>query len=498
MTVVSRRDWVLFALLVCVSIFLRIFHLENIPAICGDEAWTATQAQLAARGLPHTWIVTSHRLLSPFYIALSYLTQGVDPFGIRYPAFMIGVLTIIISFPILSRAIGKEAAFLATLIVAVLPIHIEFSRLAWELCFVPLFGVMFTAFTLRKKWFAALLAVIAGTLSHPSFINLLPVLVLVFLWARYKENKLPSKAVLILSGLVLIGLGIWAYSWLPPRFIRTDISFESIGVYITGVAGVFMGLVGFAFMADFVPPLAAWFLIILFYLVVIGGTVMTWKRIPEIQKVFMAGIFLSIITIYILAGLAVVSPGFERASLFYCVPICAYLGTVFSEIKFGKWKVFFLSLIMLGSTFAFLFMPVFEHGGKLTREFHTGPVDPKYAAYEWINTQIIQGKKPLFIAEDFSIFWNTWNFMLAHHGLETDLRHISEQGGLNPGLFLKDGSEILSLMGKGAFAIGYADGALNLFFNDLQEQGFRISRKGFKDYAKNDFIVVWSLENTRE
>ena len=199
MTVVSRRDWAIFTILILIAIFFRIYHLENIPAVCGDEAWTAAQAQLAAKNLPHTWFVTAQRFLSPFYIVLSYLSQGVEPFSIRYPAFVMGVLAVLFSFPLLMKTIGKEAAFLTTILIAVLPIHIEFSRLAWELCLVPISGLIFSSLILQKKWVYAIIALIAGTLCHPSFVLLTAVLVVSFFME--KKSKPTRSFIVIFSTL---------------------------------------------------------------------------------------------------------------------------------------------------------------------------------------------------------------------------------------------------------------------------------------------------------
>lgn len=93
------------------------------------------------KDLGHTWTVVSGRLLSPFYIALSLISRGVDPFEMRVPAAFCGTLAITLTIPLLKRQYPWRTGLIACVLIATLPMHIFYSRIAWELCVGPIAGI---------------------------------------------------------------------------------------------------------------------------------------------------------------------------------------------------------------------------------------------------------------------------------------------------------------------------------------------------------------------
>lgn len=496
MSGISRRDWVLFFAFLSTSVFFRFFKLENIPALCGDEAWSAAQAQLAYLGLPHTWTVTSGRFLSPFYIALTYLTQAVEPFAIRYPAFVMGCLPVLLAFPALKTCINKEAAFLSTILIAVLPIHIEFSRLAWDLCFMPLFGLGFTVSILRKKWIWSLFFVVCGVLVHPTFIMLLSVVVIVYLTEMKIQGKFPSVKWLIAMFVVLVALAFWAFTWLPPSFPIFIPSLFSFWIFVTGIGGIFMGPVIFAHLSGFVPTSLALTMNIGFLLLLLVFLIFYVKKLTLTQKAFIAGLGGSLIALYFGGGPSAVSPGLERGSLFYCIPLSVVLGLLFSEVRYGKWISYAFGTLLLFLTFQFFFQRTMKDGGMtaVTHEFHTGPKDPKYAALEWIISDATKPGVYRFLVEDFTIYWNSLNYLLAHLPGPHIIRHTASLGTLNPAQRLTSSTEIIKFVANGGYAIGYLNSRQDKLFQELSAEGYSLIRKGFKDYGDKEFIVVWKLQ----
>jgi len=482
------------ALIILVAIFFRIFSLGNIPGVLGDEAWSAAQAQLMLKDLNYTWTVASGRLLSPFYIALAVASQGVEPFGIRYPAFVCGTLTVILSIPLLMKSYPKRTALIAALLIASLPIHILYSRLAWELCVGPIAGIFFVAFTLSKKWWWSLGSLIAATLVHPTFVNLTPALVLVYLNHLNDNGKLPDKKWLLLGTLFLIGLGLLALSWLPPGFPKPAYSFQSFYVFVLGVGAIFTGPVIFSTIADDLPFWLTYFLIGTFWMSLILLVIFQGKKLSRTEKAFFIGIFLSLPAIYLISGTYAVTPGLERASLFYCVPLCVLFAILLSHLRFGFLTGAIVSTGFLALTYAHGYLPIRETGGEKFTQYRTGPTDPKYAAAEWI----VKNHKPfsrqvIVLAETYGIYWNLYNYLLGHIESEIVMLHGSSEPGMDPGFMITSSEDLISLLKSGGFVVGFSEGPLAELMKTLEEEGLKVSKKGFPLYSGKDHVILWSI-----
>ncbi|HUA10314.1 MAG TPA: glycosyltransferase family 39 protein [Candidatus Acidoferrales bacterium] len=172
--------------------FLRFFHLSSVPTeLVVDEI----DLYNSARSI----VTTGHDVdgsLEPFLYArfvrnppvyavagyASSLIFGKTPFGLRLPAALFGLISILLVYAIARELTQRESiALLAALVQAVAPIFVQFSRTAWEpSCELPfllggiycmllairestplrLFGAAFlfalTAYTYMAGWFYAL------------------------------------------------------------------------------------------------------------------------------------------------------------------------------------------------------------------------------------------------------------------------------------------------------------------------------------------------------
>ena len=121
--------------LLATSVWFRCRDLSRVPGINGDEAWYGAQAELVLRGVPVAWRTPTGNLLNPFFFGPVLLLHAIWPpsFGLlRATALASGLLTLLANYWLCRGVFGRRVAWISTLILAVLPINIVYSRLAWD------------------------------------------------------------------------------------------------------------------------------------------------------------------------------------------------------------------------------------------------------------------------------------------------------------------------------------------------------------------------------
>ncbi len=475
-----------------ITVALRWFAINNIPGILGDEAWYAVQAHLFLSGKDYTWMVPSGRIFSPFYVLLAIAGQGADPFWIRLPALIMGILTVIISYPLLKKVLSSKASIVSTILIATLPAHIAYSKLAWEPCLIPLAGVLFCTFTLSRKWVPTLICLIVGTFNHPTFILLLPIPVTMFLFEAKKQNRLPSYPWIAGGCILLACLALWARTWIPTGFPIHNIGLDSASKFLYGVSAFISGDLIYE---TFSEPVHIGLKIIFTITVASGFTFLTWKcfrKLPDHQKAFFVGVLFSTLILFYMGGLVPVTPEHERAILFLGVPICLYFGVLIAELRRGVEIGIGIGLVYTVSFILLLFGPILEHGGPGNIQYHTGPSDPKIAAVEWVTKNSGNNQSRLLV-EGWGTYWPAYNYLLNKKA-NVSLRHISAEPGMDQKLAIKNADELLDFFSSGGYAIGYAGGRLERHMQFLSSEGHKISILNIRDYGDRNFMRVWKIE----
>jgi 4-amino-4-deoxy-L-arabinose transferase-like glycosyltransferase len=130
-------------LILLLGAILRLYHLSSVPSeLIVDEIDLYNSA--------HSIVTTGHDVdgqLRPFlysrftrnpplYALAAYastLVFGKTPFGLRFPAVLFGLASIALLYAItLELTRRQQIALLAALMMAISPIFIQFSRIAWE------------------------------------------------------------------------------------------------------------------------------------------------------------------------------------------------------------------------------------------------------------------------------------------------------------------------------------------------------------------------------
>lgn len=195
-------SWLLPAALVTAGLFLRVFRLADIPpALFRDEAEKACNAfailrtghDVSGNFLPifiNVFGVTTSAIYQ--YVCVPFVALlGLNEWSARLPAVLVALATMLLTYPLIRRERGREAALWGLAFLAFSPWHITFSRWAQQGIFLPflLAGGMYALrlFLDGKRWMlpvcAALLA-LAIYAYDPArlFVPLLGLFVLGIYW----------------------------------------------------------------------------------------------------------------------------------------------------------------------------------------------------------------------------------------------------------------------------------------------------------------------------
>lgn len=133
----------IFALL-GLAIFFRLWKLGTIPGVNGDEAWLGWKAFEFARSGKLDWATNSGNLTSPFYILpLAALHKIFSPSVelLRAVSVMSGLLVLPVNFLLCRKVYDPRTAWASTLLLALLPMNVVYSRFGWEPSQIVLFAL---------------------------------------------------------------------------------------------------------------------------------------------------------------------------------------------------------------------------------------------------------------------------------------------------------------------------------------------------------------------
>jgi hypothetical protein len=464
---------------------LRFFALENIPGILGDEAWGFAQVHAYLRDLPYTFAVPSGRILNPLYAAIIFIFHSGEPFYMRLVSVAIGIITIISTFILFKRIYGKQTAAIITLLFACFPLHIHYSRLAWDCCLIPIFALTLSYLILQQQTLIFLFILLLSYWVHPSLIFFIVPAFFVFLQKR-KEEKKPLRWELLIPGV--IGLGSFAFVYMSLKQLPLYLPYPpSVGRFIYGLLDFMTGTIMSLQIPDnriyFIAPFGI-FLAVLCWL----GR----KVLSSTEKVFFVGIAVTFALLFVTRGVWPVLPGFERSVLYAGAPLCLFLGLIISRVDHAKVLALGTGSFYLIVVFLFLFDPHISGRSKFIQS-RTGPEDPKYSAVRWVYQQKPSGSICI-IAEAWGIYWSSYNFLLAKFPGPIDMHSVNEQVGFDPKKSINTYEEFEKIMDTGGYAIGFRGGNIERYVQELTLKGRRYSRIGFKEYSGDDFIYVWIRE----
>lgn len=230
------------ATLISVSIFFRVWQLGNIPGMNGDEAWLGIKAMNIAHGKAVNWKTNTGNFSNPFYLIPLAGFHAVFPPSyalIRVVAVISGILLLPLNFFLCRRVYDCPTALVSTLLLAVLPINIIYSRFGWEpsqsvLASLP---VLYGALAFQKASRRALVVLVltifslgVALLVHPSNFYLITFIAAAVIWKKVRGWSSPWRFPVFIAAicLVLVALAFVAYR-ISPQLAR-----EAMAQRVTG------------------------------------------------------------------------------------------------------------------------------------------------------------------------------------------------------------------------------------------------------------------------
>jgi hypothetical protein len=428
--------------LVAVSLWFRCRSLENIPGINGDEAWYGMQAVETLRGKETSWRTPTGNVLNPLFfgpiLLLQYIT-GSSIAMLRWVAVFGGAAALLVNWLLCHWVFDRRTAAISTVLLAILPINIAYSRFAWDasqslLATLPVLYLSFAAvrFPQRRGWCLAGAAAtcVFAAVVHPT--NLLaiaaPIAAAPFCapWAsicRVLRRPAVLAAVVVAGILAAAGALCWfqssgaamvsdrlrgsilAQPWTTPYFLVLYPRLFTGATVYQFIAGSDSWLEWPAREGRMACGLDA----ILFWAVVAAAVCVFWRlqstgvppeagsrdgRAPTRgrieDRVLLATFGLHLVLFLLLAGPPAIAAGYERYAIVLVAPtvlliaraaalaleVLPHAGRVaLATTALGGW-------LLLADFQVHYFAFIERTGGQAHQTFRTAAVEPKAAALE--------------------------------------------------------------------------------------------------------------------
>jgi hypothetical protein len=174
-----------------VGLWFRVSSLESMPYPDGDESWYLIQLNNALYGKPFHAFTMNGNPLNPFFVLLHVpLLVTADPafWHLRLIPLTCGIAAVAAAYLLGRRVLDRPSALIAAVGLAVLPVGIIYSRIAFDACQTPLISVVMLYFAFRGNGVGLLLSFLAAYIIHPTNLFLVPVTLPVLLVRQLERN----------------------------------------------------------------------------------------------------------------------------------------------------------------------------------------------------------------------------------------------------------------------------------------------------------------------
>jgi 4-amino-4-deoxy-L-arabinose transferase-like glycosyltransferase len=461
----SDRVWVVcVVLLITVAVGMRVWRLDSVPGLNGDEAWYGVQAlewldAVAGGEQSFAWRTPTGNVINPFFLAPQLLVHQIfEPSiaALRATAVASGIVALIVNYWLCCRVFDRRTATISTLLLAVLPQTIAYSRFAWDTSQSVLATVVLIYIGLiasradrqRPLWFAVTFtSLLAAMVVHPTSVFLVPVVLMPVIsrwWyagggdhfiRRIRQFGVERFAIVVTASIVGgVTIAATQYPAIAERVTRPHlvalfahrfsrlVSGVTAYQYIPGTR-LAIGDAPTSIIADIEPyDVAFWTIIVL---VAYGG----WRwgglnRRSEVAALFV-GMIASLAAFYMVAGPNAIAPHWDRYGMWMIAPTVIIVARILAltiqrgggVARCGRAAVITTSAALLIG-FYVNYMAAFSVGGgpRAHRAFRTAAVEPKLAALQLIEAS--GGESARVVTSEWWTYWPLRYLAYHHDGIE--------------------------------------------------------------------------------
>jgi hypothetical protein len=470
MSRLSRTVWVLVGIaLLGVAVWFRCWNLGSVPGVNGDEAWSGVQAERLLHDQCVPLRTPTGNPLNPFFLAPQVVVHTLtEPSfaALRIPALVSGLIALLLNFCLCTRAFGPRMAWLTTLIHAVLPINIAYSRFAWDASQSLLFtlavvyaGVLAQSEPQRRqRWtWIGLFSLAAALVVHPCNLFVAPFLViqLAVAWQGHAALWWRSPAVRRI-GLPLSIVTAVVLAWpVMPRVAANVGAIENFTVFVQRFSDLFTGATVYEYIpgtlapADESPGSAV--RISLESLSIVVAALAAFALFNSIRRGksaadswLVASWVASVVAFFAVAGPTAIAPHFERYAICLVAPTVLLLGRALDwwmrpTTQFSAATAPLLLVVgaCMLSTFKGQYFHEFTYnGGRSHLTFRTAAIEPKQQAMDLIERQREPGLPLLIQTSEWWLYWPLQYLAYAHEDVKVELRSLDDPRPLNQQAFV--------------------------------------------------------------
>jgi hypothetical protein len=430
--------------LLIVAVWLRACQLENVPGVNGDEAWSGVQALRFLQGETIDWRTPTGNPVNVFFlIPLMALHLFLPPSFIvlRFVSLASGVLALVVNYFLCRRAFDRQTAVVSTLLLALLPIDIAYSRFAWDASqslLATLFVLYLPLIHLRRHgdsaWLSTpgMVALGAAIVVHPTNVFAAPLLVVPALYARRRpivaalqNTAIPAKTT-TLAVLVAVSAAAAYGAWRGLAIVAPRLHGSSdLAGFAQNYLRLFSGTTVYEFISGTQAgaPHAAWFVDLprmgdaLFGLLAIGclwGMVLRLKHDPaDSDQSLVLGWFFMLVAFFIVAGPGAIAPHVERYGMCLIAPGALLLSRGLAwwiEQRRPRHASVALGLALVAwlwplSFYWGYFEFIQQTGGRSHVTFRTAAVEPKLEAFRYVLNHRHPNEATEIVCHEW---WNYW------------------------------------------------------------------------------------------
>lgn len=487
-------------MLVGISIYMRWVSLSNIPGINGDEAEYGVRMMWLLDTGKMDWFTYMGNVINPFYYGLVLVSVGIfgnQAFALRLPATVVGTALIGLTYWLVGKMWGKKVGVIASLVMAVMPINIAYSRFGWDTSQTTTACLVLLWVGHQRKWWWLLLATAAALLVHPTNIFILPTVMGV--WLSSLEGPIKSarwRAELFKLAIMTLILAILV-SQLPGvgqegfKEALSSLKPQSLAAFWHGGARFITGAAVYRFISGAVPgeggagyELAG--------IVWIGWIIYSSRKFrrsfSRAEKGLLLGFGASVASYMVMVGEYGFIPGYERYGLWSVVPLVIVTSLLLnywtSESKNpARWRLLLLLLavVTLGNFKTNYFDYIKSTGGTALDAFVTAETEPKQLAVELIEEE--SGGEALVFTEDWWVYWPIQYFSLDKN-IQVD--HMDFKIAMH--------AKVREEFDKGRFLVGFDGEMFEEQLADIPPDSYDYWE--INDYSGREIIKIWKKKST--